>query len=898
MSIIKNIFIKNPLTKEYDKREIGADAANIEYDNTNTKVDVDNVQDAIDYLNEDMGIVIHKADWDALSEEEKKTGNYYIDDWQAKGGSTGITADIVGFNGEGIEDMEDIDNVQDAIAFLRENGGSGATTIINIITESEDFFGQDISILTPEGKTIAARFDDSGKAQFKAKLLGEYTITCLDVEVKVNIETFGSVINTELANGDFKGWLKAGTITKTFNTLDEVLEDEKTLRELFTRHSSVDYLVDWLSKDEKSARTILENDLVAKWVNLRDYALDTLSANPVIKKIMDKTVTISDIAQVPKMTSATAPSGEVSSTPYLSGYNAYYAFDGSTSTHAIPQSAIGQDGYIQYKFTEPTVVKSFYIKMWTTNASSGGTVKILGSNDNFSFDSHILKDNITISTTENKTIYFDNNEEYLYYRLAFTNTASNWFRIQTLQFYADEYDTKYGYGEWVQIDGTWQPKGLVPVMTSNTVPYGEAKASTEYTSGEGAYGAFNDNVTNWYSARNVTNQWIQYKFVNPVCVKKVYLTSRDLSDAVKPSKAVLQVSNDGTTFNTIKEYDLSSFSGTYYYINDNINNNNYYLYYRWQFTNSAGSSTGIRLTKLQFYGRELKVSVPIMTSNTAPYGEVSASSVWNDNNSSYGAFHAFGSGGWISKDISNPKQWIQYKFIKPMTPKFLTFHCGGGAHSNTNLVKFKIQGSIDGQVWTDLTEEYSQQGRTTYTKELTENISEYQFFRMYQTDGTDGISASKFNIYGFDYSEKEFAEGSTMKYLYDHGIEFEDIVKIGIGEAYIEGNDYVIVNPSSTSTAGITGIRTENKLNTTNYNLYRATVGKYGTESSERPFMFGISEVSPGYNTPWISYQHDNVDMPKRYINTSSINGEYYLSVGMNQVTSGGKSSITEWWLE
>ena len=48
---------------------------------------------------------------------------------------------------------------------------------------------------------------------------------------------------------------------------------------------------------------------------------------------------------------------------------------------------------------------------------------------------------------------------------------------------------KYFYGEWVERDGVWQPKGNVPIMTANNAPYGVASASSENTNSQ-AWKAF------------------------------------------------------------------------------------------------------------------------------------------------------------------------------------------------------------------------------------------------------------------------------------------------------------------------------------------------------------------------------------------------------------------------
>ena len=172
----------------------------------------------------------------------------------------------------------------------------------------------------------------------------------------------------------------------------------------------------------------------------------------------------------------------------------------------------------------------------------------------------------------------------------------------------DEAD-KYGYGEWVITDNTttpptWGPKGNVPIMTSNTAPYGVASSSGALETGYEAWKAFDgigaDAFDCWHSTQ-MANPWLQYKFTNPICVKKLFI--KDRNSAVTAFTTKLQASNDGITFTDIQNLTDYVPSTNAEHVID-INNSEYYLYYRLAFTTPVDNRYAM-IGMLQFYGREL-----------------------------------------------------------------------------------------------------------------------------------------------------------------------------------------------------------------------------------------------------------------------------------------------------
>lgn len=166
---------------------------------------------------------------------------------------------------------------------------------------------------------------------------------------------------------------------------------------------------------------------------------------------------------------------------------------------------------------------------------------------------------------------------------------------------------KYGYGEWGKIDSTtWGALGNVPIMTANNAPYGEA-FGTSYT-GYSPHQAFDGQTDFWASKYGLTNPYIGYKFVNPICVKRVKTVqdTQGQSDACYKNVKI-QGSNDGTTWIDLKTYTGGQSSSHIEQIIDLPDNTDYYLYYRLFIVDIYGGLYLSYFTSLQFYGRELTV---------------------------------------------------------------------------------------------------------------------------------------------------------------------------------------------------------------------------------------------------------------------------------------------------
>ena len=120
--------------------------------------------------------------------------------------------------------------------------------------------------------------------------------------------------------------------------------------------------------------------------------------------------------------------------------------------------------------------------------------------------------------------------------------------------------------------------------------------------------------------------------------------------------------------------------------------------------------------------------VPPMTSNTAPEGVASASSI---NSSEYDVFRVFDkdtSTDWWAAGVA--PQWVQYKFVSPVFVHTVTILGYSSAGNGYNPVSVTIQASNDGSNFTDVAT-FNQE--FTYTSTTTLYLNKagyYQYWRV------------------------------------------------------------------------------------------------------------------------------------------------------------------------
>ena len=313
---------------------------------------------------------------------------------------------------------------------------------------------------------------------------------------------------------------------------------------------------------------------------------------------------------------------------------------------------------------------------------------------------------------------------------------------------------------------------------------------------------------------------------------------------------------------------------------------------------------GPAILTLQFYGRELSVSVPTMTGNTTPYGESSCS------NSNTDAYKAFDGNDTTYVNLARTSPFIQYQFTNPIIARKakLRFFNDTGASSTFTA---NIKGSNDGATWSSVlgtvtTETVAQNQYSNWHGIDLSNSKPYLYYRA-ECDlsaSSGGIRVATLQFYGLDYSEKEFEAGTTKKWLYDHGVELETIDLTGYSQTGQTTDGTAIKNDDSISQSVVAGskvkiIGSNALIDLTPYSVLRM---KLRPKTTLLNANFGVlaSKVFNDDTIAGINYSSSwslalGVDI-------SSINSNYYLYsrlYGSNGSTTMAQAiDIDEWWLE
>ena len=350
------------------------------------------------------------------------------------------------------------------------SGGDLKPFIVKFTASNNDYNGQTVTMKylgTPHAGEVVS--DVSGTVVDRRLTLypmhdGEWSITSETVDgkplnSKITLDKWQEYNFTLEVGLDFQEWLTKGRVTQTFASLDDVLADEKTVRQLMTVHGSVDYLVTALSNDTDTAQTILDNDICAKWINISDYAFDMLEADANVKALMDSIGlygygeliedggVMKPKGLVPVMTDNNAPYGTALRSTIdgnQSKFEAFYAFDNNDSTYWAANSG-ATNQYIGYEFAQPVCVKRLYFKC-SDNTVRLNKFILQGSNDGFTTKTDI--ETFENNSVEN-TFNVNNNDYYKSYRIYGTNDGSGYLKLVTLQFYG-RYESNYSEKEFAE----------------------------------------------------------------------------------------------------------------------------------------------------------------------------------------------------------------------------------------------------------------------------------------------------------------------------------------------------------------------------------------------------------------------------------------------------------------
>ena len=742
-------------------------------------------------------------------------------------------------------------------------GAGGLRSILSITNSTEDFAGQAVTVSIPGGETVTGTFGQDFTASALLSYAGTYQVTCGTASATVTIAEVGGAYSVDLISSSWKKWAMVGGAYKLeYASLDDILADEKAIRRLMTIHASVDWLAND-NVDNEMIASIINSDICAKWINLRDYALDKLYANEYIAALMDEADKYfygewALVSQVPKMTSNTAPYGEVSAKDYEDytsiGGQAYYPWKAFADQAWVAKT---MNSWIQYKFANPVCINQVRVRGGqSTGRPWTGVVK--ASNDGTNW---VDATGTIFATTEKAKLHMIDttiSDKYLYYRLEVTGTAANVpAHVSYIQLYA------------------WRPKGNVPVMTANDAPYGTASA----------YQAFDQSYS---TTANGTD--FSYNFTNPVSVRKY--TCRNAS-GVDITGGTLQGSNDGSTWTSIP-----------------ASNEDYYLYYRVHF----GSSQTV--AEIQFYGRELKVSVPKMTSNTEPWGEVLVSSkypesgkfdgfrAFNANSSSTSATNVWASDG--SSQDGTGIDYIGYDFKNPVKLRTIVID-QHSAYSDSNYTQYacKLQG-FDGSDWIDLASITvpKTEHATIVSVDSTTSYCKYRLLttecniKTYRTYPCTALVYVQF--YGLDYSEYDWDESNQRHYIYDHGIEPNESVGLSTwaSTATLYKEPYKILINCKNAGNGVFCAFTNTMVDFNRYKLVRVCTDNDVMLSNA--VKIHVRSNTTDYTSAASVAENLFTDLPNNNnLDVSSINDSAYAMAGhISGAAYTDKISINEWWLE
>ena len=413
-------------------------------------------------------------------------------------------------------------------------------------------------------------------------------------------------------------------------------------------------------------------------------------------------------------------------------------------------------------------------------------------------------------------------------------------------------------------------KDGVPYMTSATSPYGEVETTASAMAPYYAYKVFstpmNQERDSW--AAPVGEHRIGYRFTNPICVKRVTITNRvqggTANRCIKDFAVV--ASNDGKTWDEIGRFTGRNYEGTEAHTDHfDLKNDKYYLHYA-LLVLSSHDATYVGIGKMNFYGRSLNISVPAMTSDTAPWGKVIYSSQW-DGGSSAGrqAFSGTDSPWYPSPSDSTGKAYIGYAYPTPTRVRQVTFIRHNGNQNEVCVV----ERSDDGERWEKASDEI-QITVDNETKILNVDASPARYWRIRNTSGSiyvanqGGFNLKKVQFYGVDYSE-----GDERAYIYDHGVEILPITTTGAK------------NPDVITLSAVSGAKASTDV--TNSKRLRASVGRDASGSVRLACGSAFRAIT-------------STDMPNTaYLDISSVNGSTDVGVDM---TSAGTFDIAEMWLE
>ncbi|MGY5342923.1 discoidin domain-containing protein [Paenibacillus glucanolyticus] len=262
---------------------------------------------------------------------------------------------------------------------------------------------------------------------------------------------------------------------------------------------------------------------------------------------------------------------------------------------------------------------------------------------------------------------------------------------------------------------------VIPTMTSNTVPSGEASASSNFSSAP-AYMAFDKNTSSptqsWVSGATPTG-WIQYKFPYKIRIAKYEIYSQINLINRAPKNWTFEGSDDGASWEVLDIQNNITGWANNVTKEFTIRNPKEKQYYRLNISANSGDPTYVSLNELGMYEliydrkilllNEGKLKavvnpylsgslVPVMTSNVAPSGVASASSEYSSAYAPWYAFNGLKSGNaWASNTV---QCWISYRFPERKRVNVYSLTSDTASRAASMAKSWNFEGSNDGYNWT------------------------------------------------------------------------------------------------------------------------------------------------------------------------------------------------------
>jgi len=308
---------------------------------------------------------------------------------------------------------------------------SGGGAIVLTVTCDSVFAGQ--TITCTDGTTTLTQICPSTSSytvEFKIPNAGIWTISSGTNSTSVTIPSSAEL--HDIPNGStitptdsIQIWLHCANIRdKSYTTITQVLNDASTLQALIASNNAADYM----ARSTAWASDITADPSAMLFIGLNDYCADSLLADATWLNAICNSIYFESVlnVKVPTMTSATAPSGEVSQSGVFqnqSRYAGWKAFDGDNRTGWLSSNVASTSpiNWIGYEFTTPVKAQKLsilYGNEW--GAFNITKIEVQTSSDGVTFTT-IQEFTPTATTSQNQEDYIINinNNKKKYYRIQF-----------------------------------------------------------------------------------------------------------------------------------------------------------------------------------------------------------------------------------------------------------------------------------------------------------------------------------------------------------------------------------------------------------------------------------------------------------------------------------------------